>query len=193
MRIIAGELKGRRLLAPTWPGLRPTSDRLRETLFAILGGAVRDAAVLDGFAGSGAIGLEALSRGAASVTFVENDRRAASLIKANVERCGVSSRGRIIQGTLPGALGRTSDPAVFDLVLLDPPYEFDDGTISAILSALIRRTTPGGLLVMERPSRRRALEVEATGSSALGHTRRVRAGDSALDFYRCGKDESAAT
>ena len=76
MRIIAGTLKGRRLDAPTWPGLRPTSDKLRETLFNVLQGRLPGARVLDAFAGTGAVGIEALSRGAAHVTFVEQDARA---------------------------------------------------------------------------------------------------------------------
>ena len=191
MRIISGELKGRRLRTPTWPGLRPTSDRLRETLFAILGHRVTGATVLDGCAGTGAVGLEAISRGAASVTFVESDHRATSLIGANLEHCGVASRGRIIRGALPGALERVEQPATFDLVLLDPPYGFDDGTVSAILSALTRRTAAGGLLVIERPRRREPLAMEAEGNVVLIHTRRVRAGESALDVYRRGAPASA--
>jgi 16S rRNA (guanine(966)-N(2))-methyltransferase RsmD len=89
MRVIAGTLKGRRLKAPDWDGLRPTSDKLRETLFNILGTRVAGARVLDGYAGTGAIGIEALSRGAAHVTFVERDRRATALIAANLAACGV--------------------------------------------------------------------------------------------------------
>lgn len=192
MRIISGELRGRRLRTPTWPGLRPTSDRLRETLFAILGHGVAGATVLDGCAGTGAIGLEAISRGAASVTFVESDHRATALIRTNLERCGVASRARIIRGALPGALDRVEQPAAFDLLLLDPPYGFDDGTVSAILSALTRRTAPGGLLVIERPRRREPLAMETEGNVALIHTRRVRAGESALDVYRRGTPDSAA-
>src|SRR5690348_2883385 len=90
MRIIAGSLKGRRLKTPTWAGLRPTSDKLRETLFNILAPRVAGARVLDGYAGTGALGIEALSRGAASVTFVERDRRAQGLIEENLARCGVT-------------------------------------------------------------------------------------------------------
>ncbi len=190
MRIIAGELKGRRLRSPAWPGLRPTSDRLRETLFAILGDSVNGARVLDGCAGTGAVGLEAISRGAASVTFIESDHRASALIRTNLGCCGVVSRGRIVRGALPGALDRVAEPAAFDLVLLDPPYGFDDRTIGAILAALARRTVPGGVLVIERPARREPIVVEATGNAVLIHTRRVRAGDSALDLYRCGAQES---
>src|SRR5229473_2384951 len=84
MRVIAGSLKGRRLKAPGWDGLRPTSDKLRETLFNVIGARVQGARVLDGYAGTGAIGIEALSRGAAHVTFVERDRRAVKLIEANL-------------------------------------------------------------------------------------------------------------
>ena len=89
MRIIAGTLKGRRLVTPGFEGLRPTSDKLRETLFNVIAGRVQDSTVLDGFAGTGAIGLEALSRGAAHVTFVDPDPRAVTLIHENLQRCGV--------------------------------------------------------------------------------------------------------
>src|ERR671935_2403849 len=90
MRIIAGRFKGRRLKAPSWEGLRPTSDKLRETLFNILAPRIEGARVLDGYAGTGAIGIEALSRGAAHVTFVEHDRRAQMLIAENLAHCGVA-------------------------------------------------------------------------------------------------------
>src|SRR3954468_21453055 len=89
MRVIAGRYKGRRLKSPDWQGLRPTSDRLRETLFNILAPRVPSRRVLDGYAGTGAIGIEALSRGAAHVTFIEKNRRAAALIEENLTACGV--------------------------------------------------------------------------------------------------------
>ena len=191
MRIIAGELKGRRLRAPTWMGMRPTSGRLRETLFALLGERIAGANVLDGCAGTGAVGLEALSRGATAVTFIESDRRATALIRANLARCGVSSRGRVIEGALPAAIERVFEPSAFDLVLLDPPYEFDDRVIGAILSALARRTAPDGLLVVERPRRREPLAAGTSDGVTLVHARRVTAGDSALDFYRRDGQETA--
>src|SRR5204862_6655277 len=97
MRIVAGAFKGRTLKSPTWDGLRPTSDRLRETLFNILGSSVDGARVLDGYAGTGANGIEALSRGAAHVTFVESDPRALRLIEQNLTHCGVSDRYAIIR------------------------------------------------------------------------------------------------
>src|SRR5204862_6265519 len=97
MRVIAGAFKGRRLATPKWDGLRPTSDKLRETLFNILAPRIAGARVLDGYAGTGAIGIEALSRGAAWVTFVERDRRAQELIEANVAHCGVENACVIIR------------------------------------------------------------------------------------------------
>jgi 16S rRNA (guanine966-N2)-methyltransferase len=106
MRIIAGALKGRRLAAPTWDGLRPTSDKLRETLFNVIANRMENARFLDGFAGTGAVGLEALSRGAAHVTFVERDQRACRLIAQNVERCGVTDGYIIVGGGFAGASPR---------------------------------------------------------------------------------------
>ena len=91
MRVIAGSLKGRRLEAPRWEGLRPTSDRLRETLFNVLAPVIEGARVIDGYAGTGAVGIEALSRGAAHVTFIEQDMRAVRLIE--IEPCALRCEG----------------------------------------------------------------------------------------------------
>src|SRR5687768_4916299 len=106
MRVIAGTLKGRRLESPDWPGLRPTSDRLRETLFNVLAPRIAGARVLDGYAGTGAVGIEALSRGAAHVTFVEQDRRAQQLIEINLQRAGVGDRYAIIRAGFAAAAQR---------------------------------------------------------------------------------------
>src|SRR5688500_9151354 len=97
MRVIAGSLKGRRLKAPTWDGLRPTSDKLRETLFNVLAPRIAGARVLDAFAGTGALGIEALSRGAAWVTFVEAEGRAQALIAENLALCGLAGGYAIIR------------------------------------------------------------------------------------------------
>ena len=104
MRVIAGSLKGRRLTPPSWDGLRPTSDKLRETLFNIVAARTAGARVLDGYAGTGAVGIEALSRGAAQVTFVEHDRRAQALIAANLAHCGVTEGYAIIRASATRAL-----------------------------------------------------------------------------------------
>jgi 16S rRNA (guanine(966)-N(2))-methyltransferase RsmD len=178
MRVIAGTLKGRRLAAPTWTGVRPTSDRLRETLFNILGPRIAGARVLDGFAGTGALGIEAASRGAASVTFVERDRRAAALVAANVRRCGLESRCAIIRADLE-EVGRRADLAgLFEVVLLDPPYAA--ATLGPILGAAAGLLATGGVLVLEH-ARRRDVPAAVAG---LERVREVRAGDSALAVYQ---------
>jgi 16S rRNA (guanine966-N2)-methyltransferase len=135
VRIIAGEWRGRPLDAPAGQATRPTADRVRETLFSMLTsrlGSFEGLRVADLYAGSGALGLEALSRGAAFAAFVESDRAAASAIRGNAERLGAETRVRILCGSalaLP-----SSEP--FDLVFADPPYAEGSGT--AVVEAVAR-------------------------------------------------------
>jgi len=168
VRIIAGTLKGRQLDAPTWTGLRPTSDRLRETLFNVLAPRISGARVLDGYAGTGAVGIEALSRGAAEVVFVDRDVRARRLVAANLARLGIAGCA-IIRASFNG-LG------VFDIVLLDPPYDDSSEQVLADSATLI---APSGVLVLEHARRRAAPETAA----GLRRTRQIRSGDSMLSFY----------
>ncbi len=183
MRVIGGTFKGRRLRSPRWKGLRPTSDRLRETLFNVLGDGVRNARVLDGCAGTGALGIEALSRGARQVVFVEVDRLATALIEENVVTCGVSEWVVIVRGALPGVLGHRSASGRFDLVLLDPPY--DHPRIGAILSAAGEKLTVDGRLFLERTRRSTTYVVDG-----LEHVRSVTSGDSVLDIYELAEKRS---
>lgn len=176
MRVIAGTLKGHRLQGPTWGHLRPTSDKLRETLFNILSSRVDGARVLDGYAGTGALGIEAISRGAAHVTFVERDRRAASLIAENLERCGVSEGYAIIRADVRGARARLPARS-FDLILLDPPY--DQPAIIDILADVGELVAGEGLLVIEH-AKRAPLPMDV---GALRRARALRSGDSVLSFY----------
>ena len=178
MRVIAGQFKGRRLKAPSWDGLRPTSDKLRETLFNILSSRVEGARVLDGFAGTGAVGIEALSRGAAHVTFIECDRRASALIESNLALCGVKRGYTIECDDVASVLRRARRDAACDLVLLDPPYDIDPDTVTQVLEVAAGRVTADGLLVLERASRR-DLEVPDT----LKRVREVTSGDSTLTFF----------
>jgi 16S rRNA (guanine(966)-N(2))-methyltransferase RsmD len=145
MRIIAGELKGRRLGAPDWDGLRPTSDRLRETLFNVLAPVIEGSRFLDGFAGTGAVGIEALSRGAGHVTFVEHDARAVRLIEANLALCGVSDRYAIIRTGFARAVAGSA-PSSFDIIFLDPPY--GAGNLAGALDAAVPLMGPGTQLVI---------------------------------------------
>jgi 16S rRNA (guanine(966)-N(2))-methyltransferase RsmD len=184
MRVIAGTLKGRRLATSDWPGLRPTSDKLRQTLFNVLGRRVAGARVLDAFAGTGAVGIEALSRGASHVTFVESDRRAAALIQANLLHCGLKEGYAIIRVDFAEAAPRldSSPPdgpaAPFDIIFLDPPYGAT-GMISA-LGAAAGLASPETLVVIEH-ARRDAPPAEA---GTLRLTRSLLSGDSGLAFYR---------
>jgi 16S rRNA (guanine966-N2)-methyltransferase len=141
MRVIAGTARGRRLVAPAGTTTRPTPDRVREATFNALGslGAVVDAAVVDLFAGSGALGIEALSRGAATCTFVDADRAARDAVAANLAAAGLADRARVVASPAARALADwAGDGTRFDLALLDPPYEFDgwDDLLTALPASL---------------------------------------------------------
>lgn len=183
MRVIAGSLKGRRLKTPDWDGLRPTSDKLRETLFNILAPRIAGARVLDAFAGTGALGIEALSRGAAAVTFVEWDRRAQALIAANLAQCGIDTGYNLVRGAVDGAVAtlQASSFEPFDIVLLDPPYTMPGREALMKIDTLV---APGGVVVLEHA--RRAPAPEQAGR--LVRVREVNSGDSMLTFY----EDSAA-
>lgn len=183
MRIVAGALKGRRLAGPTWAGVRPTSDRLRETLFNVLGQRLDGERVLDGYAGTGAVGLEAISRGAAGATLVDTDPRAVRLITANATACGVLDVCTVVRSAWPPPASRVPGP--FDLVFLDPPYDLPD--LEAALAAAAVVVAPGGRIVLEHRRGR-------TVAERIGPARRFRvleAGDSALSFYTVDSEELA--
>ena len=150
MRIIAGSYKGARIFAPKGRDTRPTADRVREAAFNLLGpGAADDANVLDLFAGSGAMGLEALSRGAAHATFVESDREACRTINRNLDKLALEHATVLCQDALTALRADARAGTRYDLVLLDPPYR----RFSSLQNAMIRRLpdilTPGGTLLVE--------------------------------------------
>lgn len=186
MRVIAGEFKGRRLEAPDWPGLRPTSDKLRETLFNILAPRIAGARIVDGYAGTGAVGIEALSRGAAHVSFVERDPRATSLIAANLQRCGVADRHAIIRAAFAASATQLAADA-YDIVFLDPPYGAAE--MAAALAAAEPLVGPETLLVFEHATR----DAAPSQTGKLTRTRETPSGDSSLAFYRLLKPENPKT
>ncbi|MFV2001304.1 MAG: 16S rRNA (guanine(966)-N(2))-methyltransferase RsmD [Acidimicrobiia bacterium] len=145
MRIIAGSSKGTRLVVPK-TGTRPMTGRVRESVFSILRDRLFDAGVLDLYAGSGSLGLEALSRGATHATFVEGDRSAIEKIRKNV--VAVALGGSVVHGTLPGCLSRLS--GTFDLVFVDPPYSDSDEDVLLTLAALDTVLASSGLVVLHR-------------------------------------------
>jgi 16S rRNA (guanine(966)-N(2))-methyltransferase RsmD len=185
-RVIAGTAKGTRLLAPG-EGTRPFGDRVKQTLFAILEPDLRGATVLDLFAGSGAGGIEALSRGAARAVFVERDATAVRVIGENLARARVAERGAVVRSDALAYLaerGATDGP--FDLVLLDPPYAAADLLESALARLAAPAATGSGILrpdawIVAKHFWRTPLP-QAVGLLASVRTRRF--GETALTFYR---------
>jgi 16S rRNA (guanine(966)-N(2))-methyltransferase RsmD len=181
LRVIAGSLKGRRLKAPDWEGLRPTSDKLRETLFNILAPRIAGARVIDVYAGTGALGIEAISRGARDVTFIEQDRRAQALIAANLAHCGVATGYNVVRSDALRALHSLEHDRAFDIILIDPPYAALDADIGDVLAAAGDHVETTGVVVLERTRRRPAPDV----AGKLARSRDVISGASALTFYLC--------
>lgn len=151
MRIVAGIARGRRLVAPRGGRVRPTTDRVKEALFSSLQPRLHGAAVLDLYAGSGALGLEAASRGAARVVIVERWTKALQAIAANVEATGLGDRVTVVADDVGKALGGLAGP--FDVVVADPPYDLDDATLSAVLAALVPLLSDEATVVVERATR----------------------------------------
>ena len=154
-RIVGGVAKGRQL-AVAAKGTRPTSDRAREGLFNTVAGLIdlAGARVLDLFAGTGAVGLEALSRGAAHVTLVESDRSVCSILKRNVDTVGLPG-AVVLRCTVESFLVAVGADAPFDLIFADPPYALGDSPLAALLESIsdVRWAAGGALVVVERPAR----------------------------------------
>jgi 16S rRNA (guanine966-N2)-methyltransferase len=184
MRITGGIYRSRALRAPRGDATRPTTDRVREALFAILSsaGALEGARVLDLYAGTGALALEALSRGAASATLVESAREALAALRANLAALGVEDRARVLAAEVARAIPRLASGDPFDLVLADPPWsQVEDGDAVRALAALARSgaLSTEALVVLEHAAR---TPVPALEGLALTDARRY--GDTALAFYK---------
>jgi 16S rRNA (guanine966-N2)-methyltransferase len=176
MRVIGGEFRSRRL--KTIPGLatRPTPDRLREALFNVLASHIAGTVFLDAYAGTGAVGIEALSRGAARCVFLERGRRAVEAIRENLHALGIENRGRVVVGPVLATL--KGQPA--DIVFLDPPYEMQ-AEYAAALGALTLWEAPPALVIVQHSVRFDPGEMHG----ALKRTRLLKQGDNALSFYGC--------
>ena len=149
VRVTGGDLRGFQLAEPGGSRLRPTTARVREAIFNVLAARVEGAAVLDLFAGTGALGIEALSRGASRAVFVESHRDSARAIVQSLARGDLAGRSSVVRGALPGPIETLEGP--FDLIFLDPPYDSDQA--SPTLSAIGPLLASGGLVVYEHRSR----------------------------------------
>ncbi|CAK8723244.1 MAG: 16S rRNA (guanine966-N2)-methyltransferase [Candidatus Electronema aureum] len=186
MRITGGTARGRNLAGPKSGIIRPTSDRVREALFSIIAAEVPGSTVLDLYAGTGAFGLEALSRGAAAAVFVDQSKQAVALIQENLSRCFAGAKAALLQVDLagPDSLARLKNrlPAemLFDLIFLDPPYEKNlaEKTLAAIEQETLLQES--GLLIAEE--RKTARLPEQCGSLRLVDQRSY--GETGLWFYR---------
>ena len=178
MRVIAGRLGGRRLIAPRGSATRPTADRVKEALFSMLGD-VTGAAVLDLFAGSGALGIEALSRGAASAVFVEREPTARSTLKANLAALRLDRRSaRVLDSDALAALARAAQAGErYDLVFIDPPYSQAGGLGPKLSQALPQVLARGAAVVVESDRR-------APLSLGLSVERERRYGDTSITIHR---------
>jgi 16S rRNA (guanine966-N2)-methyltransferase len=183
MRIIAGTFRSRQLKSLKKLALRPTSDMLRETLFNILGPRVQGARFLDLFAGTGAVGIEAFSRGASLVLFVENHASAIRLIRENLSSLGIESGARVISSDAVAAVAKLQgDSAVpFDFIFLDPPYANEgeyNGTLRALEKSLL--VAESTVVIAEH---RKSFALPAS-VGRLQQFRTLRQGDASLSFYR---------
>ncbi|MEY3691265.1 MAG: hypothetical protein RJB57_920, partial [Actinomycetota bacterium] len=142
MRVVSGELRGRRIESPSGEATRPTTDKVREAVFNALGstGLLVDAVVLDLFAGTGAMGIEALSRGASHCVFVERDRRALDVLRRNIDSLGLGARAEIVAADAVSAAARAAD-----IVIADPPYGFDawDRLVGAVTAGFVVAVADG--------------------------------------------------
>ncbi len=186
MRVIGGKYRGRRLTAPAGLDVRPTSDRLRETLFNILAPRIKESSFLDLCAGTGAIGIEALSRGAGHTVFVDNSRRAASSIEANLKSIGIKEGAVVLVRDAETALKRLAEESnEFDIVFFDPPYASD--IYPRVMTALGEGNllSDDAVVIVEH----RAKSRPEPGYGRLSLYREVRQGESALAFYSVGREE----
>jgi 16S rRNA (guanine966-N2)-methyltransferase len=193
VRIIAGEFRGRRLLTPKGRSIRPTSDRVREALFSVIAPHVAGAHVLDLFAGTGALGLEALSRGAAQAVFVDHDTEAIRLIAENIRLCGVEDRVRVLQRPILPSLDTLAkerpDPERFDLVFLDPPYGQEQ--VPVVLERLteLQLVAARALAVAEH----HRLDSIPEACRGWQKTKERRYGDTVVSFLICGNANDHAS
>lgn len=180
MRVIAGQFRSRRIKTPPGPDVRPTPDRLREALFNVLAPRIAGVVFLDAYAGSGAVGIEALSRGAARAIFVERSRAGAGVIRENLRALGLEDRAEVLEAKALSILGRRRA----DIVFLDPPYRLEAEYAEALR---VLGSAPPPLVLVQHDSHQRLDESPGT----LRRYRVLRQGENCISFYRPAGEEAA--
>lgn len=189
MRVIAGTHKGRRLHSPKGPGVRPTADRVKEALFSILGSRIVGARFLDLYAGTGAIGIEAISRGARQVTFVEPNQSALRVLRANLALCGFEAATDIQACPAGTFLCRTiTGRPAYDILFADPPYRLDVAKELWPMLAGTDIAAPDALIVLEHASKLAA----PAGDGRLSLLRQYRYGDTTLSVFGLATQDAPA-
>lgn len=183
MRIIAGTKRGKALLSPKGDGVRPTTNMVKESVFNILQFGIEGRRFLDLFAGSGQMGLEALSRGAREAVFVDSSRESARLIEKNIAAAGFEDRSRVMAADFEGYLKTARDS--FDIAYIDPPYR--DGLMERALELTAERMAPGGVILCEHGSK----EILPERAGEFIKRRVYRYGRTCVTAYRAGEGEGA--
>lgn len=181
MRIISGRFKGRKLTTPENRSIRPTSDKAREALFSIISSKIENARILDLFAGTGAFGIEAISRGARQAFLVDSSDKAAATIRKNIDLFGIENETVLIHGRVPDVFKRSDFPAKsFDIIFLDPPYDADHLTATIENENFLSFITDTTLVIAEHPLSRKELEQ----SEHLEMIDRRKYGKTSISFFR---------
>ena len=189
MKIIGGEFKGRRIEIPKGVDIRPTSDKVREALFNIIKDQVGEASVLDLFAGSGSLGIEALSRGAKKAVFIDIQRKCIDSIKRNLKNLPLSAKVEVYQNDAFKAIKKLSDLKLrFDIILLDPPYYDNILKKSLLYICNYDILNHSNLVVCEHFKK----DIMPDRLECLSKRRQVRYGDTLLSFYARGEDEKSS-
>lgn len=178
MRVITGKAKGRPLKGLKGTAVRPTTDRVKQALFSMLGSRVQGAAFLDLFAGTGQNGIEALSRGAARAVFVDNNPASLKVLAQNLATTGLGAQAQVVRADARVAAERLRRAAPFDVIFLDPPYEA--GFLAQVLPGLPDLLAPGGLVVAEHDRR----ELAPGAAGGLARVRQLTFGDTVLSLYQ---------
>ncbi len=181
MRVITGTAKGRRLMSPDGNDVRPTTDATKEGIFSVLQFDVEGRRVLDLFAGSGQLGIEALSRGAAGADFVDSSPKSVAMVRENVSRCGFGGKAKVVQSRAEDYLLRTGNK--YDIAFLDPPY--GKGILQGVLPSTALVMKPSGVIVCEHPLGE-AMPEEVNGFSVQ---KKYKYGKTEVTFYRALSDE----